>query len=75
MTCLHLAGQQWVARSTPIRCVVGSSLIRGTEHFGFPPVPHDFVIKGFGISSRVCETGYIKDPVRVVGFLLVSFIK
>ena len=28
---------QLVARSTPDRCVVGSSPTRGTEHFGFPP--------------------------------------
>ena len=36
-----------------------------------PPVVHDWVIKGLGMSSRVCATGHIKDP----GFLLVSFIK
>ena len=28
---------QLVARSTPDRCVVGSSPTCGTEHFGFPP--------------------------------------
>ena len=46
-------------------------------------VAHDWVIKGHGMSSRVCVTGHIKDPmplkrvghrVLVVGFLLVSFI-
>ena len=44
------------------RCVVGSSPTRGTEHFGFPPMLRDWVIKGLGISSRVYATGYIKDP-------------
>ena len=44
-----------------------------------------WVINGLGTSSRVCATGYIKDPVPlcqrvghcvlVVGVLLVSFIK
>ena len=33
------------------------------EHFDFPPVVHDWVIKGLGMSSHVCVTGYIKDPV------------
>ena len=46
-----------VARSTVNRCVVGSSPTRGTEHLGFPPVPLDWVVKGLGMSSRVCVTG------------------
>ena len=51
----------------------------------FPQVLRDWVIKGLGMSSLVCATGHIKDPVPliekrrgclpVVGFLLVSFIK
>ena len=28
-----------------------------------PPVVHDWVNKGLGMSSRVCATGHIKDPV------------
>ena len=28
----------------------------------FPPVVHDWVIKGLGMSSRVCVTGHRKDP-------------
>ena len=67
----------------PDQCVVGSSPTCGTEHFGFPPVLRDWVIKGLGMSSVVYATGHIKDPVPliakrslpVVGFLLVSFIK
>ena len=46
-----------VARSTVSRCVVGSSPTRRTENFGFPPELRDWVIKGFGMSSRVCVTG------------------
>ena len=41
-------------------CVVDSGPTRGTEHFGLPPPPpvfHDWVIKGIGMSSRVCATG------------------
>ena len=55
---------QLVARSTPDRCVVGSSSTRGTEHCGFPPsAPRDWVMKGLGMSSLVYATGHIKDPV------------
>ena len=36
------------------------------EHFDFPPVVHDWVNKGLGMSSRVCATGHIKDPVPVI---------
>ena len=55
-----------VARSTPDRCVVCSSPTRGTEHFGFPPVLHNWVIKGLGMSSLVYATGHIKDPVPLI---------
>ena len=48
---------------TPDRCVVGSSPTCGTEHFGFPPVLRDWLIKGLGMSSLVYATGHIKDPV------------
>ena len=37
-----------------------------TEHFGFPPVLRDWVIKGPGMSSRACATGHIKDPVPLI---------
>ena len=53
---------QLVTRSTPDRCVVGSSPTRGTEHLGFP----DWVIKGLGMSSLVYATRYIKDPVPLI---------
>ena len=46
--------------------IVGSSPTRGTEHFGFPPVLRDWVIKGLGMSSRVYATGHIKDPVPLI---------
>ena len=36
------------------------------EHFDFPPVVHDWVQKGLGMSSRVCVTGHIKDPVPLI---------
>ena len=32
----------------------------------FPPVVHDWVMKGIGMSSRVCATGHIKDPVPLI---------
>ena len=57
---------QLVARSTPDRCVVGSSPTRGTELYGFPPVLRDWVIKGFGMSSLVYAIGHIKDPVPLI---------
>ena len=48
------------------RCVVDPSPTRGTEHFGFPPVLHDWVIKGLGMSSLVYATGHIKDPLPLI---------
>ena len=36
------------------------------EHLDFPPVVHDWVIKGLGMSSRVCVTGQIKDPMPLI---------
>ena len=57
---------QLVECSTPDRCVVGSSPTRGTEHFGFPPVLCDWVIKGLGMSSLVYVTGHIIDPVPLI---------
>ena len=51
----------------------------------YHPVVHDWVIKGHGMSSRVCATAHIKDPMPLMEkskasclggrFLLVSFIK
>ena len=32
----------------------------------FPPVPHDWVIKGRGMSSHVCVTGHVKDPMPLI---------
>ena len=32
----------------------------------FPPVRHDWVIKGFGMSSHDCTTAHIKDPVPLI---------
>ena len=34
--------------------------------FTHHPVVDDWVIKGLGMSSRVCGAGYIKDPVPLV---------
>ena len=39
---------------------------RGTEHFGFPPVLRDWVIKGLGMPSLVYATGHIKDPMPLI---------
>ena len=36
------------------------------EHFEFPPVPQDWVIKDLAMSSCVCRTGHIKDPVSLI---------
>ena len=32
------------------------------EHFDSPPVAHDWVNNGFHMSSSVCATGNMKDP-------------
>ena len=48
---------QLVACLTLTQCV-GSSPTHGTEHFGFPSGA-----SWLGMSSRVCATGSIKDPV------------
>ena len=56
---------QLVAPLTVSRCVVGSSP-RGAEHFGFPPVLRDWVIKGLGMSSLVYANGHIQDPVPLI---------
>ena len=32
----------------------------------FPPVLHDWVIKGLGMSSLVYATGHMKDPVPLI---------
>ena len=66
---------QLVARLKVSRCVVGLSP-RGAEHFGFPPVLRDWVIKGLGMSSIPCHLSKREgDCLPMVGFLLVSFIK
>ena len=45
-----------LACSTADRQVGGSNL----------PVVHDWINKGLGMSSRVCATGHIQDPVTLV---------
>ena len=73
----------WLACSTVARqSAVGFCLL--PEHVTPPPVVHDRVNKGLGMSSLVYATEHIKDPVPlieksravvlVVGFLLVVFI-
>ena len=58
------------ARLTVSRCVVGSSPTRGTEHFGFPPVLRDWVVKGLGMSVISCHLSKREgDCFPVVGFL------
>ena len=37
-----------------------------TGHLDFPPGVHDWVIKALGMSSRVCATGHITDPVPLI---------
>ena len=37
-----------------------------TGPLDFSPVAQDWVIKGLGMSSRVCATGHVKDPVPLV---------
>ena len=54
-----------VAHSTVSRCVVGKSP-RGAEHFDFPPLLCDWVIKGLGMYSGVYSTGHIKDHVPLI---------
>ena len=39
---------------------------RKTGRLDFSPVVHDWVNKGLGMSSRVCATGNIKDPVSLI---------
>ena len=34
--------------------------------FDCEPTGHDWVNKGLGMSSRVCATGHIKDPVPII---------
>ena len=43
---------QLVAHLAVSRCVVGSNA-HGAEHFGFPPVFRDWVMKGLGICTAV----------------------
>ena len=31
-----------------------------------PPMVHSWANKGLGMSSRVCATGHIKDPLRLI---------
>ena len=50
--------------SVPMCCRLES--LPRTEHFGFPPVLRDWVIKGLGMSSLVYATGHIKDPVPLI---------
>ena len=50
---------QLVARSTPDRCVVGSSPTRGTEHFGFPPsAPRLGNQRPWYVQPRLCDWAY-----------------
>ena len=43
-----------------------SALHHNTDHLDFPPVVHDWVIKGLGMPRRVCATEHIKDPVALM---------
>ena len=54
---------QLVARSTPDRCVVGSSPTCGTEHFGFPPSALRLGYqRPWYVRPRLCDWAY-KGPV------------
>ena len=56
---------QLVARSNLNRLSVRVPLAE-LNISAFPPVLRDWVIKGPGISSRVCAAGHIKDPVPLI---------
>ena len=62
---------QLVARSTPDRCVVGSSPTHGTEHFSFPPSApqlgnqRPWYVQQAGLVYDYV-TGHIKDPVSLI---------
>ena len=45
---------------------VGGSNALCRSTLTFPPVVHDWVGKGFGMSSLVCATGLITDPVPLI---------
>ena len=50
---------QLVARSTPDRCVVGSSPTCGTEHFGYPPsAPRLGNQRHWHVQPRLCDWAY-----------------
>ena len=50
---------QLVPRSTPDRCVVGSSPTCGTEHFGFPPsAPRLGNQRPWYVQPRLCDWAY-----------------
>ena len=53
-----------LARWTVNRYLVGSSPTRGTKHFGSPPVPHDWAIKGI-VQPCLSDLAY-KDPVPLI---------
>ena len=41
-------------------------LFVGLATSAFPPVPHDWLIKGLCMFSCVCATGHIKDPLPLI---------
>ena len=54
-----------------VDCEPRGSRFESTSHrklmtLTFPPVIHDWVTKGLGMSSRICVTGHIKDHVPLI---------
>ena len=57
---------QLVARSTPDRCVVGSSPTRGTEHFGFPTsAPRLGNQRPWYVQPRLCDWAYKRSRATI----------
>ena len=49
-----------VAQWTLNKLLVRVHIVPETDQLDLPPVAHHWVIKGFGMSSRVCVTGASK---------------
>ena len=74
-------GVSWIGAGGPVESKrLGLRLDRSPVcvHPDFPPVVHDWVIKGLGMFSHVGSTGHIQDPlllghgVPVIGFLFTN---
>ena len=64
--CLACSTVDRLVGSLNLPCTGALWICLVPEHFDFPPVVHDWVNKGLGMSSCVCATGHIKDPVPLL---------